>query len=255
VLLCEDTSIVGAVFFVMERRRGIVVRHEWPAELGDDRALRRRIGDALVDALADLHLVDTTRPEIAALGKPQGFVKRQVEGWYGRWQHAKTRELRLMDELYAWLVARMPQSDAVGVLHNDWKLDNAMLDANDPGRIAAVFDWDMTTLGDPLVDLGTFLGYWAEPGDDAPRGTGSTVSALPGFPTRAELAARYGERTGADLSQLGWYETFGLFKTATVLEQIYVRYVRGQTQDERFVRLGEAVPRLAGAAQRIAERM
>jgi aminoglycoside phosphotransferase (APT) family kinase protein len=252
--LCEDTSVVGAVFFVMERRRGIVIRGEWPGELGGDPGLRRRIGLAVVDALADLHRIDVRRPEIAALGKPRGFVERQLRGWWERWLAAKTRELAVMDELYAWLCERLPSSDAVSVLHNDWKLDNTMLDAGDPGRVAAVFDWDMTSLGDPLVDLGTFLGYWSEPGDDVPRGTGSMVTSLPGFPTRAELAERYAERTGADLSQLRWYETFGLFKTAVVLEQIYVRFVRGQTQDERFERLGRSVPLLAEAARRTAGR-
>ena len=255
VLLCEDTSVIGAVFFLMERRRGIVIRHEWPAELGDDRVLRRRIGEAVVDALADLHRVDVTRPEIAALGKPEGFVRRQVEGWYDRWQRARTRELPVMDELCRWLAERMPESRAVSVVHNDWKLDNAMLSADDPGRLVAVFDWDMTTLGDPLIDLGTFLSYWSEAGDAVPRGTGVNVSALPGFPTRAELAERYRDRTGHDLSSLAWYETFGLFKTAVVLEQIYVRFVRGQTQDERFKLLGGYVPLLADAAQRSASQL
>ncbi len=255
LVLCEDPAVIGAIFFVMERRRGIVVRNEWPAELGDDPALRRRIGESLLDALAELHQLDVARPEIAALGRPQGFVRRQVEGWYERWQRARTRDIPVMDEICGWLSARMPDSPAVSVLHNDWKLDNAMLDPADPGRIAAVFDWDMTTLGDPLVDLGTFLSYWAEPGDDVPRGTGSTVTALPGFPRREELAERYRRRTGTDLSSLPWYETFGLFKTAVVLEQIYVRFVRGQTQDERFRILGEYVPLLAEAAQRSAARL
>jgi aminoglycoside phosphotransferase (APT) family kinase protein len=255
LLLCEDPSVIGAVFFLMERRRGIVIRHEWPAELGDDRALRRRIGEAVVDALADLHRVDVARPEIAALGKPAGFVRRQVEGWYERWQRARTRDLPVMDELCAWLAERMPESQVVSVVHNDWKLDNTMLSAEDPGRVAAVFDWDMTTLGDPLIDLGTFLSYWSEAGDAVPRGTGTNVSAMPGFPTRAELAARYRERTGTDVSLLAWYETFGLFKTAVVLEQIYVRFVRGQTQDERFKLLGEYVPLLASAAQRSASQL
>lgn len=254
-LLCEDPAVAGAVFFVMERRRGIVIRHDWPAQLGDDPAVRRRMGFALVDALADLHLVDTSRPEVAALGRPEGFVRRQVDGWWERWQRAKTREIPAMDRLHDWLAAGRPESSAVAVLHNDWKLDNAMFAAKDPGRLVAVFDWDMTTLGDPLVDLGTFLGYWAEAGDAVPRGTGSAVTALPGFPTRAELAERYHVRTGTDVSLLPWYETFGLFKTAVVLEQIFVRFVRGQTKDERFGALGSMVPLLADAALATAARL
>lgn len=254
-LLCEDASVLGAVFFVMERRHGVVVRHDWPAGLGDDTATRRRMGESLVDALADLHLVDTSRPEIAALGRPAGFVRRQVDGWWERWQRAKTREIPAMDELHAWLSRRLPESPASAVLHNDWKLDNAMFASDDPGRLVAVFDWDMTTLGDPLVDLGTFLGYWAEAGDAVPRGTGSAVTALAGFPTRDELAERYRRRTGTDVSMLPWYETFGLFKTAVVLEQIYVRFVRGQTKDDRFAALGTMVPLLADAARATAARL
>lgn len=255
ILLCEDASVIGAVFFLMERRRGVVIRHEWPAELGDDPALRRRIGESLVDALAELHLIDVARPEIAALGKPEGFVKRQVDGWYERWQRARTRDIPAMDELCAWLAERRPTSPAVSVLHNDWKLDNALLDARDPGRIAAIFDWDMAALGDPLVDLGTFFSYWAQSGDAVPRGAGVAVTSLPGFPARDELAERYQRRTGSELSQLAWYETFGLFKTAVVLEQIYVRFVRGQTKDARFAALGGFVPLLADAAKQLAARL
>lgn len=246
--LCEDTSIIGAVFFVMERRYGVVIRMEWPADFPDDEPTHRKVSEALVDALADLHAVDVKRPEIAALGKPDGFVQRQVTGWYDRWEKAKTREMPLMDELAKKLVDRIPKSDAVGVLHNDWKLDNTMYDAADPSKVKAVFDWDMTTLGDPLVDLGTLLGYWAEPGDEVPRGTGSVISMSPGFLSRDEICQRYAKRSGRDLSQIAFYETFALFKTAVVLEQIYVRFVRGQTKDERFGALGMLVPRLAEAA-------
>lgn len=247
--LCEDTSIIGAIFFLMERRYGVVVRMEWPQEFPDDPPTRRKVSEALVDALADLHAVDVSRPEIAALGKPDGFVHRQVTGWYDRWQKAKTREMPAMDELAQKLVDRIPKSSYVSVLHNDWKLDNTMYDAADPAKVVAVFDWDMTTLGDPLVDLGTLLGYWAQDGDEVPRGTGSVITMAPGFLSRDEICERYAKRSGRDLSDIAFYETFALFKTAVVLEQIYVRYVRGQTKDERFGALGPIVPRLAEAAQ------
>lgn len=253
--LCEDQSVIGAVFFVMERRRGMVIRQEWPAEMGDDPDKRRKASEALVDALADMHRIDATRPELATLGKPEGFVERQVKGWYERWQRAKTRDIPVMDELCGILAEHIPKSVGVAVLHNDWKLDNTMYDPGDLSRIVAVFDWDMTTVGDPLIDLGTLLGYWAEPEDDVPRGTGIGVTALPGFLRRSELAERYAKRTGFDLSGLAFYETFALFKTAVVLEQIYVRFVRGQTQDERFKLLGPHVPLLADAARASAERI
>jgi len=252
--LCENTSIIGAVFFLMERRNGIVVRVEWPRQLGEDLEARRKMSEALIDALADLHAVDVKQPGIGSLGKPEGFVERQVRGWYERWERAKTREITAMDGVCRWLMQRIPSSPAVSVLHNDWKLDNTMFDPQDLGRVVAVFDWDMTTLGDPLVDLGTLLGYWGEAGDGVLRGTGSAVTTLPGFLTRGELADRYARRTGRDLSQLPFYEVFAMFKTAVVLEQIYVRYVRGQTQDERFAMLGPHVPSLAEAAQALATR-
>jgi aminoglycoside phosphotransferase (APT) family kinase protein len=254
VVLCEDESVIGAIFFVMERARGIVVRHDWPEGLGDDPELRRRMGLSLVDALADLHGVDTGRPEVAALGRAEGFVERQVKGWHGRWEMARTRDIPAMDELATWLAARIPDPERVSVLHNDYKLDNAMFAADDPGRLVAIFDWDMTSLGDPMIDLGTLLGYWTDATDEGARGTGSPVTRLPGFPSRSEVAERYRERTGADLTHLPWFETFALFKTAVVLEQIYVRFVKGQTQDERFRTLGDSVPVLARIAQECAAR-
>lgn len=253
VVLCEDESIAGAIFFVMERARGIVIRHDWPKALGDDPTLRRRMAESLIDALADLHSVDTGRPEVATLGKPEGFVERQVKGWHGRWERARTREIELMDQLGTWLAERIPAPERVSVLHNDYKLDNAMFAEDDPGRLVAIFDWDMTSLGDPLIDLGTLLGYWSEATDRVPRGTGGSVTTLPGFPTRDEVSARYGERTGLDLTHVPWFETFALFKTAVVLEQIYVRFVKGQTQDERFRALGDFVPQLAKAAAACAD--
>lgn len=255
VLLCEDPDVIGAVFFLMERRQGVVVRASWPEELGDVPDVRRRMSESLVDALADLHLVDVKRPDVAALGKPEGFVQRQVSGWYDRWQRAKTRDIPAMDELCSFLTERIPAPVAVSVLHNDWKLDNAMFDAADPGKLVAVFDWDMTTLGDPLVDLGTLLSYWGEAGDANARGTGGNVTTLRGFLTRAQIAERYARRTGFDVSAVPFYETFGLFKTAVVIEQIYVRFVRGQTKDERFGALGPVVPMLADLARQAAARL
>ncbi len=255
LLLCEDENIIGAVFFLMERRRGTVIRNEWPAELGENLELRRKISESLIDALADLHLVDTSRPDLASLGKPEGFVERQVSGWLGRWERAKTREVPAMEQLAAWLLDRIPPSQNATVLHNDFKLDNTMYDIDDPGRLVAVLDWDMVTIGDPMVDLGTLLGYWPEADDASPRGTGIGVTQLPGFMNRRELSERYAQRTGFDLSMLPFYETFALFKTAVVVEQIYVRWVRGQTDDARFEAMAPLVPALAESAQRCSARL
>lgn len=247
-VLCEDTSVIGAPFFVMERRHGIVVRRTMPEEIADAPAVRRRIGEAAIDALADLHAVPVEGP-VAALGKPDGFVARQIHGWAERWQRAKTDELPAMEQLATWLAARIPPALAPTVVHNDFKLDNMMLDRADPGRVVAVLDWDMTTLGDPRIDVGTLLGYWPEAGDPLERlAIAMQPTYLDGFPTRAEIVARYAARSGRDLSTIGFFETFALFKLAVVLQQIYVRFVRGQTKDERFAAMGESVRRLAEIA-------
>jgi aminoglycoside phosphotransferase (APT) family kinase protein len=247
-VLCEDPGVIGAPFFVMERRHGIVVRRTMPAEIADDPAVRRRVGEAAIDALADLHAVPVTGP-VAALGKPDGFVERQIRGWADRWQRAKTEELATMDALATWLVARIPPPLAPTVVHNDFKLDNMLLDPADPGRVVAVLDWDMTTLGDPRTDVGTLLGYWPEASDPAERlAIAMQPTYLEGFPTRAEVVARYTARSRRALPAIRFFETFALFKLAVVLQQIYVRFVRGQTKDERFAAMGESVRRLAEIA-------
>lgn len=252
-LLCEDESVMGAVFFAMERRRGVVVRHAVPPELDRHPQARRRISFALIDVMAGLHDVDYEAIGLGDLGRPEGFVERQVTGWKSRWDRAKNVELPIFDELYEWLVKNLPASGPATLVHNDLKFDNCMIDPDDPDRVSTVLDWDMTTLGDPLIDLGTLLGYWAEAGDPPERGATVAVTAQPGFPKREEIAARYAERRGVDLSRIGWYESFALWKTAVVLQQIYIRFVRGQTQDERFQMLGERVPILVRLAADVAQ--
>jgi aminoglycoside phosphotransferase (APT) family kinase protein len=248
-VLCEDPAVIGAPFFVMERRHGLIVRRTMPPEIADEPAVRRRIGEAAIDTLADLHAVPVAGTPVAALGKPVGFVERQIRGWADRWQRAKTEELAAMDTLAEWLIARIPPANRATVVHNDFKLDNMMLDARDPGHVVAVLDWDMTTLGDPLIDVGTLLGYWPEANDPPERlAIAMQPTYLDGFPTRAEIVARYAARSGRDLGAIGFFETFALFKLAVVLQQIYLRFVRGQTKDERFAAMGESVKRLAEIA-------
>jgi aminoglycoside phosphotransferase (APT) family kinase protein len=248
-VLCEDPAVIGAPFFVMERRHGIVVRRTMPPEIPDAPVVRRRIGEAAIDALADLHAVPVPGTEVATLGKPEGFVERQIRGWAERWQRAKTEELPTMESLARWLVERIPPPLDATVVHNDFKLDNMMLDRADPGRVVAVLDWDMTTLGDPRIDVGTLLGYWPEAGDPPERlAIAMQPTYLDGFPTRAEVIARYAARSGRDLGAIRFFEIFALFKLAVVLQQIYVRFVRGQTKDERFAAMGESVRRLAEIA-------
>src|SRR5579862_3182092 len=230
--LCEDASIIGAVFFIMERRRGIVVRDQVPPELAAFPDYAARVSRGFVDCLVQLHSVDIEKHALVSLGKPDGFLERQVRGWFERWTRAKTEEIALMDRVIQWLTDRLPVSPAPTLVHNDFKLDNVMLNLDDPGRIEAVLDWEMATVGDPLVDLGLILCYWAQPSD--PGGTKASITAQPGWYTRDELIGRYAQKTRRDMSLINYYEVFALFKLSVVLQQIYVRFHRGQTQDERF---------------------
>ncbi len=247
-LLCEDTSVIGATFFVMERCRGTVVRTELPAEFEAVENARERMSHTLIDVMADFHDLDYEKLGLGDLGKPEGFVERQVHGWKGRWDNAKNAELPLYERVYDWLVANLPGSPGASLVHNDLKFDNTMFETGNPDRIVALLDWDMTTLGDPLVDLGTLLGYWPEAGDPPERGGTNALTAQPGFPTRAEISERYARRRNVPLETIAWYEAFALWKTAAVLQQIYIRFMRGQTHDERFAELGKRVPMLIGFA-------
>jgi aminoglycoside phosphotransferase (APT) family kinase protein len=246
--LCEDPAVIGAPFFIMERRHGLVVRTEVPRELDVRPDGRRRAGLALVDGLADLHAVDPAALGLDGLGRPAGFLDRQLSGWRSRWERAADRERPVFARVHAELAATQPRSLAPALVHNDWKLDNAMLDPDDPGRLHAVLDWDMTTQGDPLVDLGTLLAYWSEPGDRGARRRVTPVTAQRGFPTRAELASRYAARRGASLEAIRWYEAFGLWRLAVILQQLYIRFARGQTADSRFARFGDTAGGLLDAA-------
>lgn len=254
-LLCEDASVIGAPFYLMERRRGLVIRRESPPEIRGDKGMCRRISEVVVDTLAALHTVDIYSCGLDKIGKPIGFVSRQVRGWADRWRRAKTGEVREIDEVVNWLLDRIPPEPdpAAGrpatCVHNDFKLDNLMLDRGDLTRVVAVLDWEMCTVGDPLVDLGLLLCYWPERGDpEARRESISLVTTEPGWMTRAELVERYADKSGRDVSSISFYEVFALFKVAVVLQQIYFRYVKRQTQDERFKEFDRRVVGLARAA-------
>lgn len=240
LLLCEDPAVIGATFYLMERRRGIILRDEAPAGLDPDAVSR-----GFLDCLADLHRIDIERHGLTSLGHPEGFLARQVRGWTDRWERAKTEDPPGMNTVMDWLAARLPVSGPPAMVHNDFKLDNVMLDPASPGRISAVLDWEMATAGDPLVDLGGTLCYWLE-------GGGLTTQA--GWYSREQLIDRYAERTGRDLSVLAYYEVFGCFKLAVILQQIYFRWHRGQTRDERFRDFPSRVRALVQAALRTLER-
>lgn len=253
-VFCDDAEVIGAPFFVMERREGVVIRTEIPEALRAHRDVERRASFALVDAMADFHDVDYRAIGLEDLGRPEGFLERQLGGWTKRWELAKDREIVDFDRLLAWLEANKPSASRATLVHNDLKLDNCQFAPGNPDRVTSLFDWDMTTLGDPLFDLGTLLGYWSEA--QQPGGTTGSNSIMgePGFPSRDEVAERYAKRTGIDLASIDWYEAFALWKTAVVVQQIFIRYKRGQTSDERFAEMGERVPALLALGLEVTEK-
>jgi aminoglycoside phosphotransferase (APT) family kinase protein len=242
---CEDEQVIGAPFFVMERKHGVVVQGTVPPEFGsgEDPAVNRALSEVVVDTLADFHAVDPEAAGLGDLGRPEGFLRRQVDGWIDRWHRAKHEENHVADEIAGWLTERIPDSGAVSLLHNDWRLDNMAVAADDPGRCVAVYDWDMATRGDPLADLGTVMAVWYDEGE-MPAALNPMPTFTPGFMTRSEATERYARRSGRDLSRVDWYVVFGTFKLGVVIQQIYIRWLRGQTKDDRFAVMGEGARRL-----------
>jgi len=239
---CDDPSIMGKPFLVMERRTGSVIRGRWPDSLADDKATRRAVAASFIGAVADLHRVPYAELGLADLGRPDGFVRRQVTGWTDRWNRARDEDVPDMDRLATALAGSIPAPQAVAILHNDFKLDNTMV--GDDGRVVAVLDWDMSTIGDPLVDLGTTLAYWDGPPEIAgvAPSDGEVLGQVIDIP---EIIDMYGTSTGFDCSDIDWYRALGSFRIAVILQQIYIRYLRGQTTDQRFAALGAVVPPLA----------
>jgi aminoglycoside phosphotransferase (APT) family kinase protein len=253
-VLCEDQGIIGSIFYIMERRHGLVVRFDEPPELANRPAERHRVSEAMVAALATLHNVDISAPNLSSLGKPAGFVARQVSGWGERWQRSRTSNLPEMDMLAAWLTAHLPTDPARPTLvHGDFKLDNVMLDAGDPGRIVGVFDWEMCAIGDPLIDLGILLCYWVHTATPSRRDALTSVTNRPGWFTREEILERYAAQTNLKLTNIRFYEVFAIFKLTVVLQQIFFRYHQGQTDDPRFATLDERVEWLAGIGAALLE--
>ena len=243
---CEDPAVMGKPFFVMERRRGAVIRTEWPSSIMNDDS-QRTVAASLVDALADLHLVDPADADLAELGHPEGFVQRQIEGWTRRWHAAATRPVEDMEIVAGALAGRIPEPQRVSILHNDYKLDNTMVGAD--GNLVAVFDWDMATTGDPLVDAGTMLAYWAQPDDPTYLVFGDRAVAIGEVMPKVEVRERYATRTGLDLSDISFYEALAMFRIAVIIEQIYARFVAGHTSDPRFAGFEPIAPLLAHASR------
>jgi len=241
----DDESIIGAQFYVMERRKGVIVDDEFPEGTETSEELCRGMSRMVADTLVELHAVDWREAGLEDLGRPEGFLQRQVKGWIGRYDEAKTEEIEEVGPLTDWLTKDIPESPDPTIVHNDYKLNNLVLNPDDLTEVRAVLDWEMTTIGDPLFDLAVSLSYWVEPDDPQElKEVLPTVTDTPGFITRKEFIDYYAEKSGRDLSRIHWYMVFGYFKLAVILQQIYARWHKGQTKDERFANFNERVRNL-----------
>lgn len=274
VLMCEDESVIGVPFYLMERVDGVVIRDELPAWLTDEH--RGSVGSELVDALVELHAVDPTACGLEGFGRPTGYLERQLRRWKGQMELTLpfTRPLPDLESIGAWLEEHRPQRSETTLVHGDYKLDNVVFADGPPPRLVAILDWEMSTLGDPLADLGWMVSFWREPGEPAAASDAaqtkaraaasdaaqtdvfsrtSRVTALPGFQSRADLVDRYAAATGRDVSELKWYTVLAVWKLAILLEGSYARHLAGMTDDPFFAEMEHGVPALAAKALEVAE--
>jgi aminoglycoside phosphotransferase (APT) family kinase protein len=251
VAFCEDESVLGARFFLMERVYGMILRSRVPEDLALTPETVSSLCASIVATLATLHGLDYEAAGLAGFGNPEGYAQRQVGGWTKRYHDAATDTVEDMEVVAGWLAGHLPRSSGGSLIHNDFKHDNLVLDPAAPDRVLAVLDWEMSTLGDPLMDLGTTLAYWVEEKDsDELKAIAFGPTRLAGSDTRRQLADRYSERSGRAVHDLDFYYCFGLFKTAVIVQQIYYRFRQGLTRDPRFAALGGAVKVLARQAAR-----
>lgn len=249
---CEDESIMERHFYVMEKKEGVVIDESLPEEFKVIPQSGQKISQAVVSTLTKLHDIDYVQAGLANLGYPEGYLSRQVHGWIKRYHNSKTDEIKGVDELEKWLVTNIPDSSKTTIVHNDFKLNNMMFDRNDPGNIIGLFDWELSTIGDPLTDVAAMIAYWEENGDPY---TGLTaVTNGPGFASRRELLELYAKQSSRNVDHIDFYLTFAFYKIAGILQQIYYRWKIGEAKDERFERLGEGIINLMNQAQRARRR-
>ncbi len=254
ILYCDDLSVLAAPFYLMEPIRGIILRREPAPGLSLSPAMARQLSEAFLDNLVRLHGLDYDKIGLGDLGKPQGYLERQVERWIDRYHNAATHDLPEVGRISAWLTHHIPASSDATLIHNDYKYDNVVLDSNDITKIVGVLDWEMCTLGDPLSDLGTTLAYWTDPADpDELQEVRSAPTTIAGTLTRAELAQRYALATGRDIHDMVFYLILARFKVAVIVQQIYYRYARGLTHDERFATMPHRIAVLMRASLHCAE--
>ncbi len=250
---CDEDAVMGCPFYVMERMQGIILRREIPRELNLSRAEIRRLFEKHVEIQYALHSLDYEKIGLGELGRPTGYVRRQVDGWSRRYRNAATPDAPEFEETMAWLDAHMPEESPIsGIIHNDFKFDNLVLDPQDPLTIKGVLDWEMTTIGDPLMDLGCTLGYWVEKNDPPEYQIMRSIPThVEGALTRKEMVAHYEKISGRTIENMDFYNCFGLFRLAVIAQQIYYRFYHGQTRDPRFKKLIHGVHLLEQAAEKI----
>lgn len=250
---CDDDSVIGQDFYVMERLRGTILRRDLPAELGLDREGVRALCLGFIDRLIELHQVDATQPGLSELGRGEGYIARQLTGWSERWRQSATEGSDPCEDIIAWLQSQQPGRDnASCVIHNDFRFDNVVLASDNPLDIVGVLDWELATVGDPLMDLGSSLAYWVQADDDPVfQSFRRQPTHEAGMLTRHQVVAYYGERTGVDVSHWRFYEIFGLFRLMVIIQQIYRRYALGQTTNPQFAGFGDAARYMGTRCRRL----
>jgi aminoglycoside phosphotransferase (APT) family kinase protein len=250
--VCDDEAVIGAPFYVMELVDGLVVTTEVPPEL-DTMEDRRRMGEELIDALVEIHAIDWRAAGLEGFGKPDGYLQRQLRRFLGLWEHNRTRDIPAVESVAEWLKANLPDSPPATIVHGDYRLGNTMMSSSAPARIVAVLDWEMSTIGDPLADLGYLCTLWVDR-HDPPLGMFelSAVTREEGFPLRGELVARYEERSGRSMTDIRWYQTLALWKSIVFMEGNYKRAQAGMTDDPYLKAFGDGVIQLANRAEALA---
>jgi aminoglycoside phosphotransferase (APT) family kinase protein len=254
LLYCDDESVIGVPFYVMKPIHGVILRRHVPPGLDFPAEKARRLSESFVDNLIRLHRVDYAAAGLSDLGKPEGYLGRQVHGWIKRYYGSKTHDYPEVEKVAAWMQEHMPSTRSVSLIHNDYKYDNVVLDSNDVTAIVGVLDWEMCTIGDPLTDLGTTLAYWVDAADplELQKNRWGPTN-IPGSLTRAEIVHQYAQKTGIDSSQIAFYLAFARFKLATIVQQIYYRYHQGLTKDERFASMPDTIQMLLRASLHTAQ--
>ncbi len=254
LLFCDDLAVLGAPFYLMKPLWGIILHRDPPPGLDFSPAIARRLGESFVDNLAVLHRLDYRAIGLADLGKPEGYLQRQVTGWLERYAGSQTQEYPEVKAIAEWMTQRIPATQSAALIHNDYKYDNAVLDSDDLAKIVGLLDWEMSTIGDPLTDLGTALAYWVETDDSEElQAIRWGPTNFPGSLTRSQIVERYAHQTGHDVSNIAFYLTFARFKLAVIVQQIYFRFHQGLTKDQRFASMPKLIQILLRASLRCAE--